>query len=116
MIAYTHKSFTVTLVEYKDSITIDADVIRNGLEAWFLANGGFNTKITHVDKDDYPELNFDVPEWKKSFSFWEGKGVFPVAHHCRECTQTREYCYFHGFTYPRCTNEPNKEEQLRLYP
>jgi len=45
-----------------------------------------------------------------------GEKAFPVAQHCRDCTQTREYCWLHGVLYPSCSNEPNHQERMRLFP
>ena len=59
---------------------------------------------------------FNESEWKKSFSKYEGQGFVPIAPHCQDCTRTREYCYLYGHSYPYCSDEPNREERMRLYP
>jgi hypothetical protein len=44
------------------------------------------------------------------------KDVFPIAQHCRDCTQTREHCFLHGVHYPSCSNEPSHDVRMRIYP
>jgi len=74
--------------------------------------------VQHFEVNEETVPCVEKSEYQKTMDVMRGQDpkLFPIAQHCRFCTQTREYCFIHGVHYPECSNEPNKQERMFLFP